>query len=40
LLDNPRFGLIFLAMGRSPGLTVYTFLVAPLLQQDGFQARV
>ena len=27
-------------MGRPPGLTVYTFLVAPLLQQDGLQALV
>ena len=25
-------------MGRPPGLTVYTFLVAPLLQQDGLAA--
>jgi simple sugar transport system permease protein len=28
-------GLIFAAMGRPPLLTVYTFLIAPLLQQDG-----
>jgi ABC-type uncharacterized transport system permease subunit len=28
-------GLIFAAMGRPPLLTVYTFLVAPLLQTDG-----
>ena len=27
-------------MGRPAGLTVYTFLVAPLLQQDGLQALV
>src|SRR5580698_297724 len=27
-------------MGRPAGLTVYTFLIAPLLQQDGFQALV
>ena len=33
-------GPIFAAMGRPPGLTVYTFLVAPLLQQDGLQALV
>ena len=25
-------------MGRPPGLTVYTLLVAPLLQQDGLAA--
>ncbi|PPQ28713.1 ABC transporter permease [Rhodopila globiformis] len=31
-------GLIFAAMGRPPGRTVYTFLVMPLLQQDGLQA--
>ncbi len=28
-------GLIFAIMGRPPLLTVYTFLIAPLLQQDG-----
>jgi simple sugar transport system permease protein len=28
-------GLIFAAMGRPPLLTVYTFLIAPLLQTDG-----
>ena len=28
-------GLLFAAMGRPPLLTIYTFLVAPLLQQDG-----
>ncbi len=28
-------GLIFAIMGRPPLLTVYTFLVVPLLQQDG-----
>ena len=33
-------GLIFAGMGRPALLTVYTFLVAPLLQQDGFQALV
>jgi general nucleoside transport system permease protein len=38
LLTGATSGLIFAAMGRPPGLTVYTFLVAPLLQQDGFQA--
>src|ERR1700709_2680100 len=31
-------GLIFAAMGRPPGLTVSTFVVAPLLQQDGLAA--
>ncbi len=31
-------GLIFWAMGRPPGLTVYTLLVAPLVQQDGLAA--
>src|SRR5580704_12167480 len=38
LLTGVTSGLIFAAMGRPPGLTVYTFLIAPLLQQDGFQA--
>jgi ABC-type uncharacterized transport system permease subunit len=38
LLTGATSGLIFAAMGRPPGLTVYTFLVAPLLQQDGFEA--
>jgi simple sugar transport system permease protein len=32
--------LIFAAMGRPPLLTVYTFLIAPLLQQDGLAALV
>ena len=36
LLTGATSGLIFAVMGRPPGLTVYTFLVAPLLQQDGF----
>src|ERR1700757_4924425 len=40
LLTGATSGLIFAAMGRPPGLTVYTFLVAPLLQQDGLQALV
>jgi ABC-type uncharacterized transport system permease subunit len=40
LLTGATAGLIFAAMGRPPGLTVYTLLVAPLLQQDGFQALV
>ncbi len=31
-------GLIFAAMGRPPLLTVYTFLIAPLLQQGGLEA--
>jgi simple sugar transport system permease protein len=30
--------LIFAAMGRPPLTTVYTFLVVPLLQQDGIQS--
>jgi simple sugar transport system permease protein len=37
LLTAATSGLIFAAMGRPPGLTVYTLLVTPLLQQDGFQ---
>src|ERR1700712_411634 len=40
LLTGVTSGLIFVAMGRPAGLTVYTFLIAPLLQQDGFQALV
>ena len=36
LLTGATSGLIFAAMGRPAGLTVYTFLIAPLLQQDGF----
>jgi simple sugar transport system permease protein len=40
LLTGATSGLIFVAMGRPAGLTVYTFLIAPLLQQDGFQALV
>jgi general nucleoside transport system permease protein len=40
LLTGATSGLIFAAMGRPPGLTVYTFLIAPLLQQDGFEALV
>ncbi len=40
LLTGATSGLIFLAMGRPAGLTVYTFLIAPLLQQDGVQALV
>ena len=35
LLTAITAGLIFAAMGRPPALTVYTFLVQPLLQQDG-----
>jgi ABC-type uncharacterized transport system permease subunit len=38
LLTGATSGLIFAAMGRPPGLTVYTLLITPLLQQDGFQA--
>lgn len=40
LLTGATSSLIFAAMGRPPGLTVYTFLIAPLLQQDGIQALV
>jgi ABC-type uncharacterized transport system permease subunit len=40
LLTGATSGLIFVAMGRPAGLTVYTFLIAPLLQQDGFEALV
>jgi ABC-type uncharacterized transport system permease subunit len=38
LLTGATSGLIFAAMGRPPGLTVYTLLITPLLQQDGVQA--
>ncbi len=38
LLTGMTSGLIFGGMGRPAGLTVYTFLIAPLLQQDGLQA--
>ena len=40
LLTGATAGLIFAAMGRPPGRTVYTFLIAPLLQQDGMEALV
>jgi simple sugar transport system permease protein len=40
LLTGVTSGLIFAGMGRPAGLTVYTFLIAPLLQQDGLQALV
>lgn len=40
LLTGVTAGLIFAVMGRPPFLTVYTLLVAPLLQQDGFEALV
>ena len=40
LLTGATSGLIFAGMGRPAGLTVYTFLITPLLQQDGFQALV
>ena len=40
LLTGATTGLIFAAMGRPAVLTVYTFLVAPLLQQDGLEALV
>ena len=35
LLTCVLSGVIFAALGRPPLLTIYTFLVAPLLQQDG-----
>ena len=38
LLTGVTSAVIFAAMGRPPLLTVYTFLVAPLLQQDGLAA--
>jgi simple sugar transport system permease protein len=38
LLTGATAGLIFAGMGRPAGLTVYTFLIAPLLQQDGLSA--
>src|SRR3954453_16998102 len=38
LLTGLTSSLIFLAMGRPPGTTVYTFLVQPLFQQDGIAA--
>jgi simple sugar transport system permease protein len=40
VLTGVTSGLIFAAMGRPPLLTVYTFLVAPLIQQDGIAALV
>jgi simple sugar transport system permease protein len=40
VLTGATSSLIFLAMGRPPGLTVYTFLIAPLIQQDGIAALV
>ncbi len=40
LLTGATSGLIFAAMGRPPGRTVYTFLVVPLLQQGGLEALV
>ena len=40
LLTGVTAGLIFAVMGRPPGRTVYTLLVAPLLQQDGLEALV
>jgi simple sugar transport system permease protein len=38
VLTGLTAGLIFLAMGRPPGTTVYTFLIVPLVQQDGLLA--
>jgi simple sugar transport system permease protein len=38
LLTGATSGLIFAAMGRPPGQTVYTLLITPLLQQDGLPA--
>lgn len=40
LLTGIAAGIIFAAMGRPPGLTVYTFLVTPLVQEDGLAALV
>ncbi len=40
LLTGATSGLIFAAMGRPPGRTVYTFLIVPLLQQGGLEALV
>jgi general nucleoside transport system permease protein len=40
LLTGLASGLIFTAMGRPPGRTVYTFLVVPLIQQGGIEALV
>ena len=40
LLTGATSGLIFAAMGRPPGRTVYTFLVVPLLQTGGIEALV
>lgn len=37
-LTGAASSLIFAAMGKPPLLTVYTFLIAPLLQQDGLAA--
>ncbi len=38
LLTGLMSGLIFALMGRPPALTVYTFLVSPLLAPDGLTA--
>jgi ABC-type uncharacterized transport system permease subunit len=38
LLTGVTSGLIFAFMGRSPIETVYTFLIVPLLQENGLQA--
>ena len=40
VLTGVLSGLLFLAMGRPPGLTVYTFLVTPLVQTGGLEALV
>ena len=40
LLTGATAGLIFALMGRPPGLTVYTFLVTPLINTGGFEALV
>jgi len=40
VLTGLTAGVIFALMGRPPGLTVYTLLVSPLLQQDGLAALV
>ena len=40
VLTGITSALIFAIMGRPPLLTVYTFLIAPLLQEDGLAALV
>jgi general nucleoside transport system permease protein len=38
VLTGLTASLIFLAMGKPPGQTLYTFLIQPLIQQDGISA--